>query len=202
MPWSLKSSRRSLRLSLVCASDVKPSIRACGWRGHRNERLWAYRRLSVDDKIRRRSLHVALQSRQMSLIVCRSIVDRQSSCPRGHPKPPCQEPAPPPAGKRLVAGGARLRGGDPPHLHQRPRARHPQPDDHRRGKAREDIEGKAWRSAGLAASWAISGCNKAVQTADTAPDASKATLDAVKGAFGFVPNLQTNMATSPELLAD
>ena len=40
-----------------------------------------------------------------------------------------------------------------------------------------------------------------VHTAATAPDASKATLDAVKGAFGFVPNLQANMATSPELLA-
>lgn len=40
-----------------------------------------------------------------------------------------------------------------------------------------------------------------VHTADTAPEASKATLDAVKGAFGFIPNLQANMATSPELLA-
>ena len=40
-----------------------------------------------------------------------------------------------------------------------------------------------------------------VHTADTAPAASKATLDTVKGAFGFVPNLQANMATSPELLA-
>lgn len=36
---------------------------------------------------------------------------------------------------------------------------------------------------------------------DTAPEASKATLGAVKGAFGFVPNLQANMAESPELLA-
>lgn len=40
-----------------------------------------------------------------------------------------------------------------------------------------------------------------VHTAETAPDASKATLAAVKGAFGFVPNLQANMATSPELLS-
>ncbi len=40
-----------------------------------------------------------------------------------------------------------------------------------------------------------------VHTAETAPEASKATLNAVKGAFGFVPNLQANMATSPELLA-
>jgi AhpD family alkylhydroperoxidase len=40
-----------------------------------------------------------------------------------------------------------------------------------------------------------------VHTADTAPEASKATLNAVKGAFGFVPNLQANMAASPELLA-
>lgn len=38
-------------------------------------------------------------------------------------------------------------------------------------------------------------------TAETAPDASKATLEAVNGTFGFVPNLQANMATSPELLA-
>ena len=40
-----------------------------------------------------------------------------------------------------------------------------------------------------------------IHTISTAPDASKATLAAVKGAFGFVPNLQANMATSPELLA-
>ncbi|AMM18611.1 carboxymuconolactone decarboxylase (plasmid) [Burkholderia sp. PAMC 28687] len=37
-------------------------------------------------------------------------------------------------------------------------------------------------------------------TADTAPEASKATLAAVKSTFGFVPNLQANMAESPELL--
>ncbi|WP_089164886.1 carboxymuconolactone decarboxylase family protein [Caballeronia sordidicola] len=36
---------------------------------------------------------------------------------------------------------------------------------------------------------------------ETAPEASKATLEAVKSAFGFVPNLQANMAESPELLA-
>lgn len=40
-----------------------------------------------------------------------------------------------------------------------------------------------------------------VYTADTAPEGSKSTLAAVKGAFGFVPNLQANMAESPELLA-
>lgn len=40
-----------------------------------------------------------------------------------------------------------------------------------------------------------------VHTAETAPEGSRATLAAVKGAFGFVPNLQANMATSPELLA-
>ncbi|MBP32783.1 MULTISPECIES: carboxymuconolactone decarboxylase family protein [Methylobacterium] len=40
-----------------------------------------------------------------------------------------------------------------------------------------------------------------VHTAESAPDASKATLEGVKKAFGFVPNLQANMATSPELLA-
>ena len=40
-----------------------------------------------------------------------------------------------------------------------------------------------------------------VHTEATAPEGSKATLAAVKGAFGFVPNLQANMATSPELLA-
>ena len=38
-------------------------------------------------------------------------------------------------------------------------------------------------------------------TADTAPEGSKATLAAVKGAFGCVPNLQAGMAESPELLA-
>ncbi|WP_341963930.1 carboxymuconolactone decarboxylase family protein [Pseudomonas sp. RC10] len=38
-------------------------------------------------------------------------------------------------------------------------------------------------------------------TLDNAPDASKPVLKAVKGAFGFVPNLQSNMAESPELLA-
>ena len=38
-------------------------------------------------------------------------------------------------------------------------------------------------------------------TADTAPASSKPTLDGVKGAFGFVPNLQATMAESPELLA-
>ena len=38
-------------------------------------------------------------------------------------------------------------------------------------------------------------------TADTAPASSKPILDGVKGAFGFVPNLQAAMAESPELLA-
>jgi AhpD family alkylhydroperoxidase len=38
-------------------------------------------------------------------------------------------------------------------------------------------------------------------TADTAPDAAKLTLKAVKTAFGFVPNLQATMSESPELLA-
>ncbi len=38
-------------------------------------------------------------------------------------------------------------------------------------------------------------------TADTAPEASKPLLAAVKGQFGFVPNLQSIMAESPELLA-
>ena len=38
-------------------------------------------------------------------------------------------------------------------------------------------------------------------SADTAPASSKPTLDGVKGAFGFVPNLQATMAESPELLA-
>ncbi|MBY0610562.1 MAG: carboxymuconolactone decarboxylase family protein [Beijerinckiaceae bacterium] len=40
-----------------------------------------------------------------------------------------------------------------------------------------------------------------VHTAETAPEASKTTLAGVKSAFGFVPNLQANMAESPELLA-
>lgn len=38
-------------------------------------------------------------------------------------------------------------------------------------------------------------------TADTAPDAARPMLGAVKAAFGFVPNLQAHMAESPELLA-
>lgn len=38
-------------------------------------------------------------------------------------------------------------------------------------------------------------------TIETAPAASKPTLEAVQQAFGFVPNLQANMAESPELLA-
>jgi len=38
-------------------------------------------------------------------------------------------------------------------------------------------------------------------TIDTAPAASKPILEGVKNAFGFVPNLQANMAESPELLA-
>lgn len=38
-------------------------------------------------------------------------------------------------------------------------------------------------------------------TADTAPEASRQGLAATKAAFGFVPNLQGNMAESPELLA-
>ncbi len=38
-------------------------------------------------------------------------------------------------------------------------------------------------------------------TADTAPDASKPLLADVKRQFGFVPNLQSIMAESPELLA-
>lgn len=37
-------------------------------------------------------------------------------------------------------------------------------------------------------------------TADTAPEASKPLLDSVKAQFGFVPNLQSFMAESPELL--
>ena len=40
-----------------------------------------------------------------------------------------------------------------------------------------------------------------VHIAATASDTSKATLDAVKCAFDFVPNLQANMATSPKVLA-
>jgi alkylhydroperoxidase family enzyme len=38
-------------------------------------------------------------------------------------------------------------------------------------------------------------------TLDTAPAESQPILAAVKGAFGFVPNLQGHMAESPELLA-
>lgn len=38
-------------------------------------------------------------------------------------------------------------------------------------------------------------------TADTAPEASKLLLAGVKSQFGFVPNLQSIMAESPELLA-
>lgn len=38
-------------------------------------------------------------------------------------------------------------------------------------------------------------------TRETAPAASKPVLDEVSKAFGFVPNLQANMAESPELLA-
>ena len=38
-------------------------------------------------------------------------------------------------------------------------------------------------------------------TIDTAPAASQATLEDVKKAFGFEPNLQSHMAASPELLA-
>ncbi|WP_147070531.1 hypothetical protein [Sulfuriferula plumbiphila] len=38
-------------------------------------------------------------------------------------------------------------------------------------------------------------------TVETAPEASKHTLEAVKKAFGLVLNLQANMAESPELLA-
>ncbi len=37
-------------------------------------------------------------------------------------------------------------------------------------------------------------------TIDTAPAASKAVLEKTKAAFGFVPNLQANMAESPALL--
>jgi len=38
-------------------------------------------------------------------------------------------------------------------------------------------------------------------TIDTAPTASKPTLEEAKRTFGFVPNLQAHMAESPELLA-
>ncbi|MBP2307028.1 carboxymuconolactone decarboxylase family protein [Azospirillum melinis] len=38
-------------------------------------------------------------------------------------------------------------------------------------------------------------------TLDTAPDAAKPIFEGVKAAFGFVPNLQSYMAESPELLA-
>jgi alkylhydroperoxidase family enzyme len=38
-------------------------------------------------------------------------------------------------------------------------------------------------------------------TIETAPAASKAALESTKAAFGFVPNLQSHMAESPELLA-
>ena len=41
----------------------------------------------------------------------------------------------------------------------------------------------------------------AAYTIETAPEGSKPILGAVKGAFGFVPNLQSHMAESPELLA-
>lgn len=40
-----------------------------------------------------------------------------------------------------------------------------------------------------------------VYTQDNAPEASKPILGEVKKTFGFVPNLQANMAESPELLA-
>ena len=40
-----------------------------------------------------------------------------------------------------------------------------------------------------------------VYTLENAPAASKPILENVKKAFGFVPNLQANMAESPELLA-
>lgn len=40
-----------------------------------------------------------------------------------------------------------------------------------------------------------------VYTEATAPEAAKPALAATKAAFGFVPNLQANMAESPELLA-
>lgn len=38
-------------------------------------------------------------------------------------------------------------------------------------------------------------------TTDTAPEAARPIFEGVKGAFGFVPNLQSYMAESPELLA-
>jgi AhpD family alkylhydroperoxidase len=38
-------------------------------------------------------------------------------------------------------------------------------------------------------------------TRETAPEGSRPSLDAVKKQFGFVPNLQSMMAESPELLA-
>ncbi len=38
-------------------------------------------------------------------------------------------------------------------------------------------------------------------TVDTAPAAARPIFEAVQGAFGFVPNLQSYMAESPELLA-
>jgi AhpD family alkylhydroperoxidase len=38
-------------------------------------------------------------------------------------------------------------------------------------------------------------------TVDTAPEAARPIFEGVKGAFGFVPNLQSYMAESPELLA-
>ncbi|GBQ93031.1 4-carboxymuconolactone decarboxylase [Acetobacter nitrogenifigens DSM 23921 = NBRC 105050] len=38
-------------------------------------------------------------------------------------------------------------------------------------------------------------------TADTAPDAAKPIFEGVEAAFGFVPNLQSYMAESPELLS-
>ncbi|GBQ24587.1 hypothetical protein AA103193_2789 [Tanticharoenia sakaeratensis NBRC 103193] len=37
-------------------------------------------------------------------------------------------------------------------------------------------------------------------TTDTAPEAARSIFEGVKGAFGFVPNLQSYMAESPELL--
>lgn len=41
----------------------------------------------------------------------------------------------------------------------------------------------------------------AAYTEDNAPEGSKPSLAATKAAFGFVPNLQSTMAESPELLA-
>jgi alkylhydroperoxidase family enzyme len=38
-------------------------------------------------------------------------------------------------------------------------------------------------------------------TTDTAPEGARPTFEGVKGAFGFVPNLQSLMAESPELLS-